>query len=239
MESQFMEKVSNPFQACNDIFFKPNRVFATLAETHNWSWLAFIIVIAVGILPGYMYFNFVDFEWYRELVISASFADVSPAEQDMVRQSMTQGQTQTFNLISIVLGSIVVNAVLAIYLNITTKMDEENVNGFTDWYGFTWWVSLPLVVGSVLSILVILMASDHQLSPVDLNPTALAYWLGLNMGSEWFTLTQMIRLEAFWTMYLIAVGISQWTKLPAQKAYLIAAAPYIGIWTIWAVFLLF
>ena len=232
-----MEKVSNPFQACNDIFFKPNRVFATLLEKHNWSWLAFAIVIVVGVLPSYMYFNFVDFDWYRELVITTSFADVSPAEQDMVRQSMSPEQTLTFSLIGVVIGSIIINAVMAIYLNITTKMDEENINGFTDWYGFTWWVSLPMVVGSLISILIILMASDHQLPPTDLNPTSLAYWLGIEMGSDWFTLTQMVRLETFWSMYLIAVGISQWTRLPAQKAYIIAAAPYLTIWTIWTVIL--
>lgn len=234
-----MEKVSNPFQACNDIFFKPNRVFATLAEKHNWSWLAFFIVIAVGILPGYMYFNFVDFEWYRELIISTSFVDVSPAEQDMVRQSMSPEQTISFNLIGVVVGSIVINAILAIYLNVATKVDEENVNGFTDWYGFTWWVSLPLIVGAALSILVILMASDHQLSPVDLTPTSLSFLLGIEMSSEWFTLTQVIRLESIWTMYLIAVGISQWTRLPAQKCYIIAVAPYAIIWVVWALILLF
>ena len=233
-----MEKVSNPFQACNDIFFKPNRVFATLAETHNWSWLAFFIVVAIGILPGYMYFNFVDFDWYRELVIAANFADVSPAEQDMMRQSMTPQQTITFNVIGVILGTIVINAILAIYLNVAAKMDEENVNGFTDWYGFTWWVSLPVIVGSLLSIIIILLASDHQLPPSDLSPTAMGYWFSVDMSSKWFTFSQAIRLESFWTMYLIAVGISQWTRLPAQKAYIIAAAPYFIIWAIWAIIIL-
>ena len=229
-----METVSNPFQACNDIYFKPNRVFATLTEKHNWSWLAFIFVITLAILPSYFYFNFIDFEWYRELIINSTFADVSPAEQDAVRNSITKDQTIMFSIIGPFVGMIFINAILAVYLNLATKVDEENLNGFTDWYGFTWWVSMPVIVSSLAGIAAILLADSHQLSPVTLGPTTLAFVLGIELGSDWFSLTQSIRLESFWSMYLIAVGVAQWTKIPTNKCYLIAAAPYFAVWAIWA-----
>lgn len=231
--SNNMDAVTNPFQACNDIFFKPNRVFAALAVKHNWSWLAFAFVIALAILPNYFYFNFVDFDWYREYIINASYADVSPAQQDAVRQALNPQQTIMFTVVGVFGGFILINAILATYLNVSTKIDEENVNGFTDWYGFTWWVSMPILLGSLLSVLIILVAPDHQLSPADLSPTSLSYWLGLELGSDWFALAQNVRLEAFWTMYLIAVGISQWTRIEARRAYIIAAVPYILVWGIW------
>ena len=34
-----MSEVTNPIQACNDIFFKPNGVFKAVNEHNNWSWL--------------------------------------------------------------------------------------------------------------------------------------------------------------------------------------------------------
>ncbi|WP_026374493.1 YIP1 family protein [Aestuariibacter salexigens] len=234
-----MHHVSNPFQACNDIFIKPNGVFAAIAEKHNWSWLPFFMVIVASSLPVYMYFNFVDFAWYTDLIISSTYGDLSPAEQDSIRQNMSRETVLTFALIGNFLGYIVINALVATYLNLVTKSDEENLNGFTDWYGFTWWVAMPVVIGALVSLAVILLSGDHQLQPASISPTSLAFWFGTDMGSDWFALSQSIRLEAFWSMYLMAVGVSQWTRFETQRAYIIAIAPYALIWTVWALFAAF
>lgn len=231
-----MELVSNPFQACNDIFFKPNRVFETINQKHNWSWLPFFLVAVLSVLPTYFYFNFVDFDWYREFVISTTMGDVSPAEQDQVRQFMSKGQTLTFGLISQVLVLIIINAILAIYLNLVTKSDEENLNGFTDWYGFTWWVSMPSILSSLVAILIIAMASDHQLPPNEIAVTSLSYWLGLSMDSAWFNFAMSVRLDVLWTMYLTAVGVGRWTHFSQNKCYVIGTAPFLVLWAVWAFF---
>lgn len=233
-----MQQVNNPLQAMQDIFVKPNRVFSTIAQTHNWSWLPFILISVLSALPVYYYFGFVDFDWYRELVIQTSTGDLSPAELDMMRQAMQHSQISVISIISVIFSSVISNAVLALYLNFATKSDEECVQGYTDWYGFTWWASMPTVVISIVTIAIILLASDNQLSPVALGPTSLAYIFSVEMDSAWFTLTQAIRLESFWMMYLIAVGLSQWTQLPTNKTYVIATAPFVLIWGIWAVILL-
>lgn len=233
-----METVSNPFQACNDIFFKPNRVFATLAHKHNWSWLAFFIVAAMALLPSYMYFNFVDFDWYKNMVVDTMYGDLSPAEQNMYRSNMTADSTVMFTLIGGILVLTIINAVMATYLNLVTKSDEENVNGFTDWYGFTWWVGLPIVVNTLLALGLILMSSDHQVSPAIMAPTSLAFIFNVEMSSDWFNLLTAIRLDVLWSIYLIAVGVAQWTSFSGRKPYVIAAAPYLIIWTVWIVAIL-
>jgi hypothetical protein len=229
-----MDKVSSPFQACSDIFTKPNRVFATVAEAHNWSWLPFLIVVAMAILPSYLYFNFVDFQWYTQLIIDSSYANVSPAEQDVIRNSMSQGQMSFFATFGVFLGYLIVNAMMATYLNIVTKSDEECVQGFTDWYGFTWWISMPTVISSLISLAVILLANDNQLSPVNMAPTAFAFIFDVDMSSPWFSLMQSIRIDSFWVMYLTSVGVSRWTNLSTNYSYIIAVAPYAVIWTSWA-----
>lgn len=229
-----MERVSNPFQACNDIFFKPNRVFATLAEKHNWSWLAFIFVMTLTILPSYFYFSFVDFSWYIDTIISNTMADQSPAEHDNVRNMMTRELTLYGSVASIFIMVLIMNAILAIYLNLTTKQDEENLHGFTDWYGFTWWVSMPVIIGSIISIFLILLADNHEIMPTVASPTSIAYLFNVEMSSKWFSFAQSLRIESFWTMYLIAVGLSQWTRLESKTTYIIATAPYFVIWLIWA-----
>lgn len=234
-----MSEVSNPIQACSDIFFKPNGVFAATNVNHNWSWLPFIAVIVITVLPAYMYFNFVDFEWYTDLIVNSTYADVSPNEQDMIRQNMTRDSVLLFSFVGAFVGYIVLNSLLAIYLNLSTKSDEDSLHGFTDWFGFTWWVSMPSLVSAVLALLMLTLAESNQLDPASLSPTSLAYWAGLDVGSQWYALAQSIRLESFWSMYLIAVGISQWTNIRGNKTYIIGIAPYAFIWGVWTLINLF
>lgn len=234
-----MQQVSNPFQAIKDIFVKPNQVFATIEDTPNWSWIPFLCIAIVGAWPIYLYFNFVDFSWYTELLVQSISADLSPNEQNMVRNSMTdQAQSLWTGVFGSILAVIIANAILALYLNIATKADEECVQGFTDWYGFSWWVSVPAIVASGIAAIIVLLASDTQLSPNSLSPTSLAFIFNIDLASTWSSLAQSIRLESFWVMYLISVGLNQWTQLSTKKIYLIAIVPYILIWAIWGLFIL-
>ncbi|MFT6343691.1 MAG: hypothetical protein ACJAWQ_000747 [Paraglaciecola sp.] len=235
-----MDKVSNPFQAMKDIFVKPNQVFATINETYNWSWVPFICISMVSAIPVYMYFNFVDFSWYTEFMVQSLSGNLSPAEQSMLRNNMTdQAQSLWAGIFSSIFVVILSNAILALYLNIITKADEECIQGYTDWYGFSWWVSIPVIISSLIAALVVLLATDSQLSPMSLSPTSMAFIFNVGMDSAWSSFAQSIRLESFWVMYLIAVGLSQWTQIPTKKTYIIAIAPYAIIWVGWALIELF
>ncbi|MFS1703181.1 Yip1 family protein [Alteromonas sp. AMM-1] len=230
-----MSEVTNPIQACNDIFFKPNGVFKAVNEHNNWSWVPFLIVIVLSVLPGYLFINFVDFSWYQNMLIDTQYGEMSPAEQDQMRMGMQQSAIQMFMLIGGILGPIVVNAVVALYLHLMTKSDEQNLNGFTDWYGFTWWASMPAVINALLAIALIALSENHQVLPTIISPLSVAYWADVQMSSEWFGFAQSLRLESLWTIYLIAVGIAQWTSFSTKKATIIACAPFAVIWAIWLV----
>ncbi|MEP0356526.1 YIP1 family protein [Paraglaciecola sp.] len=233
-----MQQVSNPFQAMKDVFIKPNQVFATIKETHNWSWIPFIVISLITVIPIYLYFNFIDFDWYRDLIIQSTGGDLSPIEKENMTKAMQQPQLLWASVFGAVIANIIANAVLALYLNITTKSDEECIQGYTDWYGFTWWASIPSIFTSLLALLILGFSNDPQLAPISLGPTSLAFILSVEMNSAWFSLAQSIRLESIWVMYLIAVGLSQWTQLPIKKTYFIATAPYLAIWGAWALMVL-
>lgn len=234
-----MQTVGNPFQACKDIFLKPNRVFYTLSQVDNWSWVPFLIVTALSILPAYLYFSHIDFSWYQNYMVETQLADVSPAEQDTMRAYLTRETVLSTTVITVFLGVLLVNTLIAAYLNYATKFDKHNLNGFTDWYGLTWWISMPVVLSGLLSLLAILLAGSNQLEPNILSLTSLAFLLGVGMESNWYTFLMSVKLESFWCMYLCAVGISQWTQISTNKCYLIAVAPAGLIWSIWLLYLLF
>lgn len=235
-----MQQVSNPFQAMKDIITKPNQVFTTVNEVHNWSWIPFLFIAVAGALPIYLYFNFVDFAWYNELMVQSVAGELSPAEQSAVRNAMAdQAQSLWAGVFGSVIVVIISNAILALYFNIVTKSDEECVQGYTDWYGFAWWISLPTIVCSLISIVVVVLAQDNQLSPISLAPTSLAFIFSIDINSQWSSLMQSIRLDSIWVMYLTSVGLSQWTNFSANKNYAIAIAPYLTIWIIWTLFIVF
>jgi hypothetical protein len=96
-----------------------------------------------------------------------------------------------------------------------------------------------MIISSLIAALVVLLATDSQLSPMSLSPTSMAFIFNVGMDSAWSSFAQSIRLESFWVMYLIAVGLSQWTQIPTKKTYIIAIAPYAIIWVGWALIELF
>lgn len=229
--------VNSPLEAVQKIILKPNQVFARLKDVSNWSWIPFILVMFFAILPSYYYFQMIDFDWYVNMLLGTQ-GDMSPAEEDFFRNSMNPDAMLPATIATIIIGFVVITAVMAFYLSKITQIDEENTMTFGDWYGFMWWASLPLVVTSIASLLIMLIAGHPEMEPTALNPFNLTFLLGMDMNSDWFTLTQNISIDNFWCMYLIAVGVSQWTNLTSKQCYMIACAPYAIIWGVWALFIL-
>ncbi|GAC13518.1 Yip1 family protein [Aliiglaciecola lipolytica] len=224
---------TNPLQACLQIFSKPSGVFDAINQRNNWSWIPFILVSIFTLSPIYMYFNFVDFDWYREFTVNSVAGDLSPAEQNNIRAQFKPQFLVIGMLIFAFMFQVIINLVLAAYLNLMAKSDEECVNEFTDWYGFTWWVSLPSIIGFIAAIVVITFTGDNQMPLGHLNPLAMSYWLNIDDNSKWFGLANLIKPELFLSVYLIAVGLSRWTTFNSTKIYVVAIAPFallIGLW---------
>ncbi|AXR05891.1 YIP1 family protein [Salinimonas sediminis] len=228
-----MHTVANPIQACNEVFFRPNGVFYTLTNKNNWSWVPFILVVLATTLPGYLYFSSVDFSWYVDL-LTAGLGDVSPAEIDQFRQNQQREMYVIMSLVGPLIGLPIFQLLVALYLHLATKADEQNVQGYTDWYGFTWWTSMPLLLSSLVSAILIALASSAQISPNIMQPLSLAYLLDVSPASDWISIAGSVSLITIWTIYLTTVGITQWTSYSAKKALIIAAAPYIIIYGVWS-----
>ncbi|MFC7002091.1 YIP1 family protein [Pseudobowmanella zhangzhouensis] len=231
-----MTTVTNPLQACTEIFFKPNGVFATLKTTHNWSWVPFFLVIVLAALLTYLYWGFVDFEWIKGQIVASVESDMSPAQIQGMKDSMSAKTYQLGSAIGGPIMIIIINAVIALYLSLATKIDQDNVQGYTDWYGFTWWTAMPMILGGLVAMAIIVTADNHQLAPGALSPTSLAFVAGIGFTDNWFGWANGIKLEVLWSIYLTAAGISQWTNIKGGKAWLIAAAPTVLIYGIWAAF---
>jgi len=229
-----MESINNPFQACKMLFLKPNPVFATIKAKHNWSWIPFLLVCIANILPALLYFDMVDMQWYQTTIANAIQGEMSPAEKRMLEQSMDTESIASYTILGTIFGLITSNAILAGYLYFMTKSDEQLVWGFTNWFGFGWWLALPTAITSVFAALIILLFGGSEMSPVMMSSTSLAFLLGIGFDEPNFTLFQAIRFENFWMIYLTIVGLMHWTSLSYKKTVVIATTPYILLWILMA-----
>jgi hypothetical protein len=228
-----MQFVSNPFSASLNVLFKPNGVFSVLSEKQNWSWIPFLLVIVSAILPIYLYFSMIDFDWYIDLMTNNS-----PPEVKAMMQSTNANQFRITSSFAVFVGALISTVVFAIYLNLATKIDPDNVNGFTDWFGFSWWVSMPAVVSNIISLALIVTVSDTQMTENVLYPLSLAFIFNIGVDSEWLSLLRSIGLSTLWSIYLMAVGISRWINTSTKKAFMIAIIPFVVIWVIWSTMIL-
>ncbi|WP_412972851.1 Yip1 family protein [Glaciecola sp. MF2-115] len=239
--SENQHEVTNPLQACNDVFIRPSEVFKALSLKDNWSWIPFILVVVVSSLPAYLYFGVVDFEWYINSQLSLSMPDASPAELENMRAM--SGSAETAKLSALIGSPIflaVIAAVMGLYYTVITRNDEKSIHSFFDWYGAQWWFMMPTLIASVISMGLILMVEPGaQVGQSILSPTSLAYIFSVDPSSKWTGLLSGLRLETIWTIYLGAVCLQQWTNFSTKKSYIVAASPTVVILAIvflWALF---
>jgi hypothetical protein len=228
-------EVTNPIQACNDVFMQPSEVFKALSLKENWSWLPFILVIVISSLPAYLYFDMVDYNWYVDTQIALSMPDASPAELENMRPAYGSGKSAAmFALIGAPLYLIIVSAVLALYFTLVTRNDEKSIHSFFDWYGAQWWFMMPTLIASAISLALILLLVDpgSRVSQSLLSPTSLSYLLSIPTSSKWFTFMSYLRIDAVWSIYLGAVCLQQWTNFNRKKSIIFSAIPTLIVLTI-------
>lgn len=228
-----MQETANPLQAVTEVFYKPNQVFSTLAGRDNWSWIPFIIVCTLSILPLFLYYEMVDFEWFKNYLTNTTMADVSPAEQQNFRDNLHQGSMKWGASIGVFVIILIINAIYATYFTLVSRNDEKCVQSFTDWYGFMWWVSLPGIIPSLLSLLILSMADSPQIVPTTINVASLAYLFDVPPTSNFARIAESIRLDMIWMIYLTAVGVYQWTGFSIKKAWVVAVAPFLVLYGLW------
>ena len=222
---------SNPLQACVDILTSPRETFDALKDKKNWSWVPFGLVIASSIALFLYYFSAVDFEWMMDQMLDEmSGEELQAAQEFMTKTSMIWSTT-----LGGAIGIIVTNAIMAVYFNLITKVSSPNEMTFFAWYGFSWWISMPMVVSSLLAGLVIIFSSAGMVSLEDLSPTSLGFLA--DRSSSWFGFFSGINLFSLWSIVLGAIGLSSWLDLSSKKAFFIAVTPSLIIYTCLALYI--
>jgi hypothetical protein len=76
--------------------------------------------------------------------------------------------------------------------------------------------------------------SSKQVMSTTLDVTSLNTLLfHVPMGGTWFALLSSLHLTTIWSLWLMVIGFSLWTKQTAGKSTVIVLAPYVVIYGLW------
>ena len=213
-----------------DIIAAPVAVIARLRDTPS-VWLPFVLMIALqmSITLGYFAHNDIGFIRDQSIAQQVQSREMTREQRQQIEQAIGKlglGALSGISLAALVIIIPVVLCLNAWYLSFMGKFSFTELS-FKHWLSLLCWTSIPALF-AVLAAWVVLLTNDNgQVSQLELQPLSIASLLGYSLKSQ--TL-QSFNLAQLWSLGLLALAYSKWTKAGLFKSILITTAPYIVIY---------
>jgi hypothetical protein len=212
-----------------NIFFEPKRTLNDIRGHNSWLWYPLVIGIVAFTAYTVWYYLTVDFGW----MVDQMLASLPPEKAQAARGTMSRGVYVISSVVGIPIVVLVINAVQALYFFFVSKVSGYEEQSFASWFSFVCWTAFPSVLGVVASCVMYLFSSKQVMSTT-LDVTSLNTLLfHVPMGGAWFALLSSLHLTTIWSLWLMVVGFSLWTKQTAGKSTVIVLAPYVVIYGLW------
>ncbi|MCU4674596.1 YIP1 family protein [Catenovulum sp. 2E275] len=208
---------------------RPKFAFLQIQQNQLSGWFPFILILLSLQLFWLCYFAFTDINWLINENLKQLPADLSTSDRQILAEQFTPQMLRYTSHIGSSLTMIVMGLLIAVYLNIVTKLDENNTDSLTNWFGFYWWVQVPTVFQLLLSCLVLMVSGDNQLSLYQLQITSFNQVIGLQPGDKLYSFFAAFDLFSIWSFVLLFYGLSVKTELKAMAIINICLIPLIAM----------
>ncbi len=223
------------FNAMTDIVAAPAKALEEIRQHTAWLWwpLLITVIMACGLMV--YYYSWVDFPWLVEETIRQVPAESRAESAEAIRQFMQPDRSTWTTVIAIVLITLVIYTIQAVYLHLANKLTSGSEVSFGQWFSFSVWTAFVGVLGVLASFAMIFMADSNQLSNQSLQVFSVnSLLLHTSAGDPWFTWASSLTLFNFWTVVLMSIGFARWTGAGMVKSSIVAALPWVLIFGIWA-----
>ncbi len=212
----------------------PTSAFAELRERPRfWFPLLLLVLTTAGIT--FWYYSVVDIEWLKDMMF-ANNPDVQKLGEAERAQMLSMYGRKTMlwgGLIGTFVAIPAALAVQALYWVVASKLTKLSP-GFKHWFAFAAWTTLPLLIGSLIAAIFLVMADTPQISPGTLAPLSLNELLFHRpFGSPGHTLLETLGIPAFLSWVLMIIGVHSWSQrswLFSTIFVLLPSAIFYGIW---------
>lgn len=233
-----METSRNVFAALLDILLAPGKALRAAREHAHWFWVPLASVFLLNAAFWSWYYLSVDITWLADFTFSQAGVEMPAEQREQAASFMKPGILLASTLIGLLVMLFLTHALVALYLLIVSKVSGDEENGFGRWFGTSVWSAFPGVLSVLAMALNYGLAESNQIAQHQLAVTNLAALLQLAPTHPWGGLAGAIDLTVPWSIALLGLGISLYTKRGYGKSLALAAAPFAVIYGIWALFIL-
>jgi len=215
----------------------PSSAFAELRERPRF-WFPLLLLVATTVALVYWYYSTVDIEWLKDAMYSNNPQMQSLPEADRARAMGMVGRGML--LWGSVVGTIIilpcVFLVTALYLLLAAKVTKLP-QGFKHWFALACWTSMPMLLGTVVAAIFMLMSDNTQMSPSTLAPLSLNELLFHRpLGSPGQTLLESLGIPSLLSWLLLIIGVHTWSQRSWLFSTTYVLLPYVVIYGLWAFF---
>jgi len=213
------------------VYLDPKPAFADIATRPRW-YVPLILMIVAGLAFMFCYTTHIGWRNYiaKTMENNPSTRDL-PADQREARIDTGAKIAPIFGYVGVLVGVPVVALAIAGVLLLTCKMMGASLQ-FKQMFAITSYSMLPGLISSILAIIVVFLKNPEDFNlqnPLFFNIGA-ALEPPPNTGKFLYSLATSIDLFTFWSILLLATGISVAArKIPFSKAVVAVVVP----WAIW------
>ncbi|MGH8397163.1 MAG: YIP1 family protein [Gammaproteobacteria bacterium] len=222
--------------AClGNIFVEPKKALQDIRSHTAWLWYPLIISIVLNVAFIVWYYSTVDIGWLSNQMIAAMGDKYSSEQLEQMRENLTRSRLLIGSAVFLPIFIIIVSLLQALYLFLVSKIGGYDEQSYGKWFSFSVWTGFPMVLSTIASGVAYLFVKQ-QTSYYALDVTSLNTLLfHLPMSNHLMSVAASVRLTTFWTLGLMIVGFSLWTKKSPGKSALIVLAPWVVIYALWII----
>ena len=231
----------NNMELMGALVTSPSAAFADLKEKPRFIFpLVVLCVTTAAIL--FWYYSFVDFEWFRDRLVSANpnAANMSEQQREQAAKAMarmTPNLIMWSSIVSVVIMIPALRATQAVYFLLAGNVVNVRFK-FEQWFALSCWTSLPIVIATATMAVYLLTAGTNQIAYEEASLLSFnELFLHKTPQEKGFTLWASLTLIQPWMWWLTVLGVRVWSGRSWLFSSVFALTPIVliyGAWAAWA-----
>ena len=220
-------------QVARLLFTSPTQAFTALKENPVFGLPMFLTLVCLAAMTA-TYYAKVDIAWLQDQTLS-TVRNLTPDQQKVMAGSMTRPVMLWTSTIAAPIAISVVMVLGALYFLIAGNITNVRYS-FKHWFAFSWWASSPQIIGSIASILILVLSSSTQIGSSAMQPLSLNELVfHKTMSEPGYSLLSSLGLIQVASAWLTYVGVKAWSGRSTTFCLIFALLPTVLVYGVWAV----
>lgn len=215
----------------------PTSAFVELRERPRfWFPLLLVVLSTAGLI--YWYYSIVDIEWMKDTLFSnePKFQQMNEEQRAAAMGMFTRTSLLWSSVASMIVIIPVVMVLQGLYLLVAAKVTKLSP-GFRHWFSLACWTSLPVLLTSVVSAILLILRENSQVSTSVLAPLSLNELVfHVPPGGPGYALLESLAIPAFLSWALMIIGVRTWSQRSLSFSTVMTLLPWVVIYGLWAFF---